>query len=121
MNNEIVTTRGILPIDQLERIVGLEDRPDKIVLWVEWRTTAWDKELVRRDAFPLPTESGAVVYTIHGDLPRRDLLRSLTLAENDNEYCVAVTWFYNGELVRRDAHVILKQSSAVASAIADGF
>jgi hypothetical protein len=107
---------------ELSRVVILEDRPDSLALIVELR----DGEVLAdvadsRQAFQLPKESGDEVYTIKGNVPRKDLLRCLQLTENDNEYAVSVVWFLGQELVRRDAHVILKHASAVAGAIAGGF
>lgn len=42
----IRTTHGILEESALARTVGFEDRPNEMVVWVEWRL---DDELVRRD------------------------------------------------------------------------
>jgi hypothetical protein len=112
----INTTKGLLDEAALARTLGVEDRPDRLVVWVEYRS---DGELVRRDAFPLPTERGPLVYTTRGDVPFDTLIRTIEVTDGPAEIAVAICWREaGGELVRRDAHVILKHPTAEAAAIA---
>lgn len=111
----IRTTKGDVDESQLARIVGLEDRPSMMAVWVEWRL---GDELVRRDAYPLPKETGPQVTTTLGPIPYAALSRTLELSDTDTEIAVAVCWRKDGALVRRDAHVILKQPSVIAEAVA---
>lgn len=60
----------------------------------------------------------ALIYTTHGDLDESTLARTLGFEERLNEFVVWVEWRLGDELVRRDAHVILKQPSVVADALA---
>ena len=109
------TTHGEIDDAQLARTVGLEDRPALMAVWVEWRL---GDEVVRREAYPLPKELGPLVHTTLGDVPIGDLVRTVELTDAPGDIAVAVTYRINGELVRRDAHVILKQASVVATALA---
>lgn len=59
-----------------------------------------------------------VLNTTKGPMSEADLSRTLTFTENDNEFAVAIEYRLAGELVRRDAHVILKEASVVADALA---
>jgi len=111
----ILTTKGELEESALRRTLGVEDRPEMLAVWVEYRL---GDELVRRDAFPLPKEAGPLVYTTRGELPYTDLHRTIELTDTATEIAVAIVWRLAGELVRRDAHVILKEPSVVAEAIA---
>lgn len=109
------TTRGERDERELVRTLGLEDRPDRLVLWAEYRL---GDELVRRDAFPLPTERGPLVFTTKGELPFDTLTRTFELTDGEADITVAVCWRVGGELVRRDAHVVLKHPTVEAAAIA---
>lgn len=63
----------------------------------------------------------AQINTIHGLLDELALARTVGFEDRPNEFVVWVEWRLGTELVRRDAHCILKQASAVADAIAGGF
>lgn len=63
----------------------------------------------------------ALINTIHGPLEESTLARTLGFEERPNEFVVWVEWRVGDELVRRDAHVILKQGSVVADAMVGGF
>jgi len=63
----------------------------------------------------------AVIRTTRGDLDERDLSRTLGFEDRPEEFVVWVEWrTADGELVRRDAHLILKYPTLVADAIAGG-
>ncbi len=120
---EILTTRGPMDAGALVRVVGVEDRPAAIVLWVEWRLPGIEEgrcvgELVRRDAYRLPTVEGDPVHTAEGMIARAELERTVLVQENDREHVVAVEWRRRGKIVRRDANVVLKQASVEARAVA---
>lgn len=112
---DVQTTRGLFDESALARTVGLEDRPTMYALWIEWRL---GDELVRRDAFPLPKEVGPMVYTVRGDLPIEQLERVVELSDTAAAYAVAVVWKLDGVLVRRDAHVVMKEPSVTATGVA---
>lgn len=61
-----------------------------------------------------------MINTTHGLLEESSLARTVGFEDRPNEFVVWVEWKLEDELVRRDAHVILKQASAVADAIAGG-
>jgi hypothetical protein len=63
----------------------------------------------------------ALIFTTKGDVDESLLARTVGFEDRPGEFVVWVEWRMGDELVRRDAHVILKQSSAVAGAIAGGF
>jgi hypothetical protein len=63
----------------------------------------------------------ALINTIHGALEETTLARTVGFEDRPNEFVVWVEWKLADELVRRDAHVILKQASVVADAIVGGF
>lgn len=60
----------------------------------------------------------AEINTIKGPVEESALARTVGFEDRPAEFVVWVEWRLNGELVRRDAHVILKQASVVADAIA---
>jgi hypothetical protein len=111
----MLTTRGEVSEQELDRTVGVEDRPDALALWIEWRLAG---ELVKRDAFKLHKNTDDVVYTTKGDRPRASLRRSVRFYEEPDNFVVVVEWHLDGELVRTDPNVVLKQPSVVADAIA---
>lgn len=111
----INTTKGLVEESALARTLGFEDRPDQIALWVEWRL---EGELVRRDAFPLPKEAGPLVFTTEGDRPIGELARVIEIHDRPAEIAVAIVWWLGSTVVRRDAHVILKEPSVAATAVA---
>jgi hypothetical protein len=63
----------------------------------------------------------ATINTTHGQLEESTLARTLGFEERPNEFVVWVEWRLGQELVRRDAHVILKQPSVTADALVGGF
>jgi len=109
----MLTTKGEIEETALQRTVGVEDRPDMLVLWMRYLL---DAELVRADAFRFPKECGPIVGTIRGPLPIESLSRTIELTETPTDFAVAVVWRYGMDLVRRDAHVVTKQASVVSGA-----
>lgn len=72
--------------------------------------------------FRFPIETGPLVNTIRGALPMTALRREVVIADRTQDLSVAIEWFADdGELVRRDAHVITKHPSVAASALAATF
>ena len=63
----------------------------------------------------------ALINTTHGPLEESTLARTVGFEDRPNEFVVWVEWKLGEELVRRDAHVILKQGSVVADALVGGF
>lgn len=63
----------------------------------------------------------AQINTTHGLKDESELARTLGFEERPNEFVVWIEYRLDGELVRRDAHVILKQPSATADALVGGF
>ena len=62
----------------------------------------------------------ALINTIYGAVEESTLARTLGFEERPNEFVVWVEWRQGEELVRRDAHVILKQPSVTADALVGG-
>lgn len=62
----------------------------------------------------------ALIHTTHGPLDDSTLARTLGFEERPKEFVVWVEWRLGDELVRRDAHVILKEPSVIADAIVGG-
>jgi hypothetical protein len=60
----------------------------------------------------------AQINTTHGLVDESRLARTVGFEDRPTEFVVWVEWRLDGELVRRDAHCILKQPSVVADAIA---
>lgn len=58
------------------------------------------------------------ITTTLGPVEEASLARTVGFEDRPSEFVVWVEWKFGGELVRRDAHVILKEPSAVATAIA---
>jgi hypothetical protein len=63
----------------------------------------------------------ALINTTHGLLEDSTLAKTVGFEDRPQEFVVWVEWKLGDELVRRDAHVILKQGSVVADGIAGGF
>ena len=63
----------------------------------------------------------AFINTTHGALEESTLARTLGFEERPKEFVVWVEWRMADELVRRDAHVILKEPSVIADALVGGF
>ena len=61
----------------------------------------------------------ALIHTTHGELDESTLARTLGFEERPDEFVIWVEWKLGEELVRRDAHVILKRMSVEAQAIAN--
>ena len=61
-----------------------------------------------------------LIHTTHGMLEEHELQRTLGFEERPNEFVVWIEYRLGDELVRRDAHVILKQPSVVADALVGG-
>jgi hypothetical protein len=59
-----------------------------------------------------------LINTIHGLMEESTLARTVGFEDRPNEFVVWVEWRRGEELVRRDAHCILKHASAVAEAVA---
>lgn len=62
----------------------------------------------------------ALINTIHGPIEESTLARTVGFEDRPNEFVVWVEWKRADELVRRDAHVILKQPSVTADALVGG-
>lgn len=60
----------------------------------------------------------AEIRTTRGPVDESALARTVGFEDRPGEFVVWVEWRLDGELVRRDAHVILKEASVVADAIA---
>lgn len=63
----------------------------------------------------------SAIHTTHGLLEEATLARTVGFEDRPLEFVVWVEWKLGEELVRRDAHVILKQPSVVADAMVGGF
>ncbi len=61
------------------------------------------------------------ITTTKGPIDESVLARTVGFEDRPSEFVVWVEWRLDGELVRRDAHVILKETSAVAGAVVGGF
>lgn len=61
-----------------------------------------------------------MIFTTHGNLDESTLARTTGFEERPTEFVVWVEWRLGDELVRRDAHVILKAPSVVADALVGG-
>lgn len=57
------------------------------------------------------------INTTHGLVEESTLARTVGFEDRPTEFVVWVEWRLGAELVRRDAHVILKQPSATADAL----
>jgi hypothetical protein len=62
----------------------------------------------------------ALIHTTKGELEEYELQRTLGFEERPTEFVVWIEYRLGDELVRRDAHVILKQPSVVADALVGG-
>ena len=63
----------------------------------------------------------ALIHTTHGLREEATLARTVGFEDRPTEFVIWVEWRLEGELVRRDAHVVLKQPSVTTNAIAGGF
>lgn len=114
---DILTTKGPLPLADLTRTIVVEDRPDCLVLLVRYEH---DGERVRQDAFKHRKQLGVLIATTLGDLPRESLQRLIEFEDNDTETVVAEVFRdrQTGAVLHRSVHVVLKQSSVIADAVA---
>lgn len=124
MHKVLETIHGPMSLCDLAQTLGVESRPTAIVLWIEYRLPGVDTddrptgELVRRDAYRFPIETGDTIYTIHGDVPRDTLIRTIEVTDGEQDIAVAVVWKQAGEVVRRDVHLVLKHPTAESAAVA---
>ena len=58
------------------------------------------------------------IQTTVGLKDAAELVKTVGFEDRPDEFVVWVEWRFDGELVRRDAHLILKEPSLVADAIA---
>jgi hypothetical protein len=61
-----------------------------------------------------------LITTTHGPVEESALARTLGFEERPNEFVVWIEYRIGDELVRRDAHVILKEPSVIADALVGG-
>lgn len=61
------------------------------------------------------------IQTTHGLLEESTLARTVGFEDRPTEFVIWVEWRLGDELVRRDAHLILKTASVVADALVGGF
>ena len=59
------------------------------------------------------------VHTIHGLVDRDRLQVTDVVTEDDNSRAIATEWHLDGELVRRDVHVIILRGQTLAGAQAE--
>lgn len=62
----------------------------------------------------------ALINTIHGAVEETELLRTVGFEDRPTEFVIWVEWRQGEELVRRDAHVVLKTPSVTADALVGG-
>jgi hypothetical protein len=60
------------------------------------------------------------ILTTRGLIDEAELARTVGFEDRPAEFVVWAEWRLGQELVKRDAHVIIKQPSAVAGAVAGG-
>jgi hypothetical protein len=58
----------------------------------------------------------AQINTTHGLVDEQLLARTVGFEDRPNEFVIWVEWRLNDELVRRDAHLVLKAPCVVGSA-----
>ena len=114
---EILTTKGLITLSELCRTAVVEDRPDCLALLVRYEH---EGVLVRQDAFRHPKQLGAQIPTTVGTVDRADLQRTVEFEDNAGEMVVAEVFRdrVGGALLHRSVHVVLKQPSVVADAVA---
>jgi len=61
-----------------------------------------------------------LINTTHGPLDEATLARTVGFEDRPGEFVIWVEWRLGEELVRRDAHVVLKQPTVTADAIVGG-
>lgn len=98
--------------------VTFEDRPDCYALIRTWKR---GDQTVHEERFRIPKETGPTLFTTRGEIDRRlagDPVFELTDSPTDT--ALAVIWRIDGEIVRREAHVVLRagvEAAAVAAAL----
>lgn len=60
------------------------------------------------------------ILTTKGEVDADQLVRTTIFEERPSEFVIAVEYKLDGELVKRDCHVVLKEPSATADAIVGG-
>jgi hypothetical protein len=60
----------------------------------------------------------ALIHTTRGYVEESQLARTVGFEDRPREFVVWVEWNLGDELVRRDAHLILKEPSVAADALA---
>ena len=55
----------------------------------------------------------SMVHTIKGLIPREKLVVEDIVTEEDNARVIATEWKLNGEIVKRDVHVVILQGQAM--------
>jgi hypothetical protein len=60
----------------------------------------------------------ALIYTTHGNVDESSLARTVGFEDRPREFVIWVEWRLGEELVRRDAHLVLKEPSVTADALA---
>jgi hypothetical protein len=110
----LLTTQGDTPDPVATCTIGLEDRPDGLVVWIERGSST---QRFRNDALAKPTT--ATILTVHGERPVSSLRRVLELCDGEQDVSVVVAWYAaSGEQVRRDVWVIAKRPSVIGAALA---
>jgi hypothetical protein len=124
MQATILTTKGELPLKDLRRQLIFEERPDTYAITVRYYL---QDELVRQLAFPAPLDetdaNGCTTIEVNGAhvYERVDALIKWTIfRETELDYSVVTEYRYPGSetIVKRSAHVICKEPTVIASAIA---
>lgn len=77
-----------------------------------------EQDGARVAAFRQPRTVGQRIHTIRGDVPLEDLDRTVLWRDEPRQFTVVEEFYLAGEFVRNDLHIILKEGSVVASAIA---
>lgn len=62
-----------------------------------------------------------LIHTIKGDMEESLLARTVGFEDRPKEFVIWVEWKLADELVRRDAHVVLKEPSDVIGAVIGEF
>ena len=59
----------------------------------------------------------SLIHTTKGPLEESTLARTMNFRETPSEYVIEIEWRLGDELVKRSAHVILKEPSVIAECI----
>jgi hypothetical protein len=60
----------------------------------------------------------SLIYTTQGMIEEATLARTVVFRDQPTEFVIEVEWRLDGALVKRSAHLILKDPSVVATAVA---